>query len=106
HETALGAVAGPLPSLLARTRERVNVYGLAADGPRFIASVDDLPERPTALAVADYDGDGADDLWVGTESPGLIYVFTYDEETGGFARRERVGYAWDDIVRILPFNLD
>lgn len=114
HETtrplsaiAVGDVTGDgRVDLVALSDRTVTVYALEDEGPRYVASIEGLSEVPTAVAVAPYDPGGPLNVWVGTENPGIVYVYTYDGNARRFVRRERIRYAWADIQRLIPLDLD
>ena len=114
HETSrplLGIAVGDLTGdgeveVVALSQEAVTVYALDAEGPRFLSVIEGIPERPTAVGVYPYQADGPLDVWVGTQNPGIVYVYRYDPASRSFERLERIRYAWADIERVIPFDLD
>lgn len=61
--------------------------------------------RPTALVLADLNGDGRDEVWVGTEAPGHVQVFSYAsgvlEPIGGTMQS-----LFGDVAEIIPVDVD
>lgn len=114
HETsrpltalAFGDVTGDGGMDIVTLNDRsVIVYALEEEGPRFVASIEEIAEVPTAVAVAPYDGEDPPAIWIGTENPGIVYVYTYDTGSRRFVRRERIRYAWADVQRLIPLDLD
>ena len=114
HETsrplegvAMGDVDGDgRAEVVTLSQGTVVVYALEDEGPRFLTAVEGIQERPTAVAVRRQGDEEAAALWVGTENPGFTYVFRYDPKTRSFERTERIRYAWGDIERLVPLDLD
>ena len=95
------------PALLAAVGGgRVALYALFEEGPRFVAGIDGLGERPTAAHVRAEVEPGVDEVWIGTESPGIVYIYRLVRSTGRVELRERIGFAWGDIVQVIPVDLD
>lgn len=106
-QAAVGDVNGDgAPELAAIIGEEVALFALGEEGPRFLAVASDLAQKPTAVAVADYDGDGAAEVWVGTASPGIIYVYRYVASSSLLELVDRARYTWDDIRTLVPLDLD
>ncbi len=106
-QTAVGDVDGDgLPELAAVIGSEVTLYALSEEGPRFLASAGGLAQRPTAIAIADYDGDGAGEVWVGTASPGIVHVYRYVASSSQLEMVDRARYAWSDIRSLVPLDLD
>lgn len=114
HETSRplsGFAAGDLTGdgeaeVVALIDGSVTVYALTDEGPRFLAAVEGLPERATAVAVYPYEAGGPYDVWIGTQDPGIVYVFRYEPVERSFRRLERIRYAWADVARVIPLDLD
>ena len=114
HETsrpltalAFGDVTGDGGMDIVTLNDRsVIVYALEEEGPRFVASIEEIAEVPTAVAVAPTTGNTSPANWIGTENPGIVYVYTYDTGSRRFVRRERIRYAWADVQRLIPLDLD
>lgn len=107
HSAAVGDVTGEGHwELVALVGESLIVYRLADDGPRYLSMLEAPAERPTTVAIAPYAPGGPAAIWIGTESPGLVYVYAYDREARQFHRVERIRFAWNDVVQLLPFDLD
>lgn len=106
-QTAVGDVDGDgLPELAVVVGSEVALYALGEEGPRFLASAGDLAQRPTAVAIADYDGDGAGEVWVGTASPGIVHVYRYAAPESRLEMVDRARYTWSDIRSLVPLDLD
>lgn len=107
EDIAVGDVTGDgRLNLVAVSDSTVNVYQVDVNGPSFVSRLNGLSERPTVVALYDFDGDGVHEIWVGTASPGVVYVFGYDAGADGFRQIARVRWVWGDVKRIVPFNLD
>lgn len=106
-QVAVGDVDGNgAEELVAVIGGEVSLFALGEEGPRFLASASDLAQRPTAVAVADYDGDGKAEIWVGTASPGVIYVYRYVASSAELELVDRARYTWSDIHSLFPLDLD
>lgn len=79
------------------------VFILTEDGPRQLIEVFG---RASALAVGDVTGDFRNDLAIGTDRGGALYLYT--ERAGVWERHGHAQYLWDTICRlgIHDFNND
>lgn len=93
------------PVLAAVSGDRVTVYRLGEDGPRFVTAINELSPAPTAVKVRTLSTSEVE-LWIGTQAPGIVYVYRLDLEHGSAFETGRIRFAWDDIVKVLPFDLD
>jgi hypothetical protein len=82
---------------------RVYLFDLGADTLVFQRELIGFPQKVTSLALADYDGDGRDDLWVGMAGSGALYVYSLQE---GYALLAEGGRTWSDVKQILTPDLD
>lgn len=114
HETSrplIGVAAGDLTGdgraeVIALIEGSVVAYALTDEGPRFLAAIEGIPESPTAVGVYPYEPGGPLDVWIGTQSPGIVYVYRYDPQNRSFRRLERIRYAWTDVERVIPLDFD
>lgn len=82
----------------------ISVYAIHAEGPNMIGQIQLPSGAIISIAIADYDGDGAAEVWAGSDAPGVIAIYGFDGED--FHLKDQVRYVWDDVVRLLPFDLD
>ncbi len=85
-------------------KDVISVYAAEPEGPRMIGRIRHPAGAISSIAVADYDGDGADEVWAGSAAPGVVAIFGFDGAS--FQLVDQVRYAWDDIVQLLPLDLD
>lgn len=106
-QAALGVPkGGKSPVMATLADKRVSVYVLLDEGPRLLTVIEGLPQNPAAIAVRPAEESDVVDLWVGTAAPGIVYVLRINLHSGEWEQRHRSGLVWDDIVEIVPFDLD
>ncbi len=94
------------PILATLNDNRVTLYTLLDEGPKFISVIDELPHIPTSVTLETLGIGSLVDVWVGTASPGVVHIFRVDVESGTWEQRHRIGLVWDHVEEVLPFNMD
>ena len=105
ERAAAGDVDGDgVPELAVLAGGTVTVYSLDPEGPRPLGAIRSPSGRFTAVAVADYDGDGAAEVWTGTSAPGIVQIYSFED--GAFRLVNDLRYVWEDVRLLIPLDLD
>ena len=93
-----------VPDVAVLAGGEIAIYAAGREGPRLLGRIERAAGPFTSVALADFDGDGAHDVWAGTAAPGEVAIYRYSE--GMFRPAAGIRYAWDDVVLLLPVDLD
>ncbi|NLN19452.1 MAG: hypothetical protein GX162_09290 [Firmicutes bacterium] len=83
---------------------RVLLYRLSAEGLIADVELEGFKYPAVSVAFADFNGDGEEDLWVGSAGPGIVYVYSLSDEYSILAQTDR--YMWSPAVKLLTPDLD
>ncbi|MGI6082334.1 MAG: FG-GAP-like repeat-containing protein [Limnochordia bacterium] len=83
---------------------RVLLHRLSPDGLEADVELEGFKYPAVSVAFADFDGDGQDDLWIGSAGPGIVYVYSLSEGYSILAQTDR--YMWSPAVKLITADLD
>lgn len=83
---------------------RVLLCSLSENGLGVDAELEGFKNPAISVAFADFNGDGQEDLLVGSAGPGIVYVYGLSEGYPFLAQTDR--YMWSPVVKLLTPDLD
>lgn len=83
---------------------RVLLCSLSGNEVSVDAEIEGFRNPAVSVAFADFNGDGQEDLWIGSAGPGTVYVYSLAEGYPFLAQTDR--YMWSPVVKLLTPDLD